>query len=62
MVTQVWKRYVAFTDEYPDAKGSLVIWEPRGLRKQKVTEIKPDATAFPLRVPHHSIAIQGRLV
>lgn len=60
MLTQVWNSYCTFTEETPDAKASMVIWEPRGLKKQKLTEIAPDATAFHLRIPHHSVAIQGR--
>lgn len=59
MMRGVFDKWLNFTEETPDAKACIVIWEPRG-PKQKLTEVSPDAMAFPIRTAHHSVAIQGR--
>ena len=58
MLKEVWGRWIKFTAEHEDAKTTLVLWEPR--RADKMAAVGQQDTAFPMRHPHISMAIQGR--
>ncbi|THH13191.1 hypothetical protein EW146_g7004 [Bondarzewia mesenterica] len=58
MMLEVWTRWCKFTEEHEDARRSTVIWDTR--KSEKVAEVRREDTAFCVRYPHYSVAIQGR--
>lgn len=56
VVTTAYQDWVAFT-EAEEFRGSMLLWEfPHS---DKIAEVKEDATAFPLRVPHYYVVVMG---
>jgi len=58
MMLDVWKKWVAFTEENPDARATSILWELSGA--DRIADVASDASAFHARDPHFWVAIQGR--
>ncbi|KAG6884720.1 hypothetical protein C0992_005870 [Termitomyces sp. T32_za158] len=54
----VWERWVKFTEENEDARGSAILWDLT--RPEKLCEVKNSATAVRIRDNNYWVAIQGR--
>lgn len=59
VVGQVFGEWVAFTEQ-EDHKPTSLLWES-GVR-EKIAEVSPSATAFPVRVPHYYLVVTARWV
>ncbi|KAF9559582.1 FAD-binding domain-containing protein [Agrocybe pediades] len=60
MMLDVWQKWVAFTEENPDARATSILWELSGA--DRIADVASDATAFHARDPHFWVAIQGRSI
>lgn len=58
MILGVWDRWVKFTDENEDAKGSAVMWDLT--RPEKMCEVSSGETAVHIREENYWVAVQGR--
>ena len=60
LLTEVWQRWVAFTEGNEDVRGSAVLWDLTS--PAKLAEVGVEETALKLREPHYWMAVQGRCV
>ncbi|KAG6828984.1 hypothetical protein H0H92_006106 [Tricholoma furcatifolium] len=58
LILEVWERWVKFTEEYQEARGSAILWDLT--RPDKLCEVNSEATAVRIRDENYWVAIQGR--
>jgi hypothetical protein len=58
MILGVWERWVKFTEDNEDTKGSAVLWDLT--RPEKISEIGSGETAVHVREDNYWVAVQGR--
>ena len=60
LLAAIWDKWLAFTENNEDARASAVLWDLTV--PDRITDVKPEDTALPTRVPHYWMAVQGRYV
>ncbi|KAG6864776.1 hypothetical protein C0991_007190 [Blastosporella zonata] len=58
LILGVWERWVKFTEDHEDARGSAILWDLT--RFDKLTEVDSRATAVRIRDENYWVAVQGR--
>jgi hypothetical protein len=57
MVTDVWEKWLDFTENVPDCKGSVVLFECHA--QEGIASRKGNATAWKAREPHYYVVCTG---